>query len=329
MYRPPEKPAEPPSNNRSRLPTMKAVPETNDLRGLFSEAQKYHNKLIEQPFMCANQSVTMVLTVELKIGDATPIWTLYQGDGPGSIMVWHCAERDYELIYDVVSMFVYEVEKQHYQTTQPLVEAEFREPGTTATATATAPVEAQPSYFQDITPVDFDLLKKQSNVLLGYMLVEAGFISEPILESALKLQEMVRSDALTPMQACETLRRTHARESGQTRPKEAPAPESKKVVSKDTQLVVELLTKAGIVTEQDMQAVVAVKRKHGGDVGAMLVSSGKLEQSTFEAAEKCWPWVRDGLMKPEQAIIALGYCQRARVPLEEALDELGYEKPVS
>lgn len=39
---------------------------------------------------------------------------------------------------------------------------------------------------------------------------EAGLISEPTLEAALKIQEFVRDERMSPSQACEVLKKHHA-----------------------------------------------------------------------------------------------------------------------
>lgn len=57
--------------------------------------------------------------------------------------------------------------------------------------------------------VDYHLLDKRANVLLGTLLKEAGLINEPTLEAALKLQELVREEKMTPEQAPDALKRLH------------------------------------------------------------------------------------------------------------------------
>lgn len=58
-------------------------------------------------------------------------------------------------------------------------------------------------------PVDYHLLDKRANILLGTLLKEAGLINEPTLEAALKLQELVREEKMTPEQAPDALKRLH------------------------------------------------------------------------------------------------------------------------
>lgn len=57
--------------------------------------------------------------------------------------------------------------------------------------------------------VDYHLLDKRANILLGTLLKEAGLINEPTLEAALKLQELVREEKMTPEQAPDALKRLH------------------------------------------------------------------------------------------------------------------------
>jgi len=60
----------------------------------------------------------------------------------------------------------------------------------------------------------------------------------------------------------------------------------------------------------------------------ILASAGKLDLTTYKAASKAVPLIRDNKMKVEQCIIALNYCSRSRVDFETALDELNWPNPL-
>ncbi|MBI4533288.1 MAG: hypothetical protein HY711_05005 [Candidatus Melainabacteria bacterium] len=152
-------------------------------------------------------------------------------------------------------------------------------------------------------------------------------MAAPMLDEALKLQEMVRTESLTPRQAIEALRRTYARTVSQTSPKaqSAPCPEAVDKDNAEILLVIDLLKQAGLVSEDDISVALEVQRKHGGEMDKILIAARKIDEATLQAAMTCWPLVRDSLMKPEQAIIALHYCNRTRVSFQEALNELGFE----
>lgn len=89
----------------------------------------------------------------------------------------------------------------------------------------------------------------------------------------------------------------------------------------------DLLKKAGIITDTDIQTAQTVLRKHGGDIVDILVSAGKFDKNTFEAAHIVRPLIDATLMKLEQAIIVLNYCCRSRVDFDTAIDEMGWQNP--
>ncbi len=221
--------------------------------------------------------------------------------------------------------------------------------------------------------VDYGLLSHNANILLGELMFEAGLITEPTLEAALKIQEFVREERMSPTQACEILKKHHGLgasidnylspedfdiESGNAKaPKKSstskaagstavkpsgatgaagakPAvkgsgqPELPKAEKIKLQLAsFDLLQKAGLLKNDDLQTAHAVYKKHGGDIVQMLTAAGKMDATTYKAAEACIPLIHDNKMKVEQCIIALNYCQRSRVDFDSALDELGWENP--
>ena len=239
-------------------------------------------------------------------------------------------------------------------------------------------------------PIDNDLIKKRPNVLLGNFLVDAGLIPDATLSSALQLQEMVRSGALSTTQAAEAVRRAHNRGGAldpnifsaspprdDVRDMKAVAPPLGQILveaglisiavlkaalnlqevvrngamSKDDAVqgfirehfgktgkhgtseppeavkAIDLIKKAGLLQEQDFQAAVKVKVKHGGEVSKILAAAGKLDTNTYEAALKCNELMEQGRLKMEQAMIGLHYCQRSRATFDDAVEDLGWEKP--
>jgi len=223
--------------------------------------------------------------------------------------------------------------------------------------------------------VDYSLLTHHANILLGELIFEAGLITEPTLEAALKIQEFVREERMSPAQACEILKKHHDLgasidnylspedfdiESGNTKAPKKPSstkasgsstgkpasaagssagaakastksasqPELPRAEKIKLQLAAfDLLQKAGLLKNDDLQTAHAVYKKHGGDIVQMLTAAGKMDATTYKAAEVCIPLIHDNKMKVEQCIIALNYCQRSRVDFDSALDELGWENP--
>ena len=198
------------------------------------------------------------------------------------------------------------------------------------------PAYNQPTMPETKVPLDYHLIDKRANVLLGTMLQEAGLISEPTLEAALKLQEMVRDEKMTPEKAPEVLKRLHAMGGSidqyltkgdldrsaqlgarpaptqpQQQAKPAQAPQGAQ--TKDLKGAFDLLQKAQLLTENDLTTAINVRKKHGGDVVQILEAAGKVHKNTVEAALTSLPLSREGLKKIEQVSMALNYCDRMRV----------------
>ena len=152
---------------------------------------------------------------------------------------------------------------------------------------------------------------------LGQILVEAGLISIAVLKAALNLQEVVRTGAMTKEDAVEAFIREHFGRAGKHGTSEPP----------EAVKAIDLVKKTGLLQEQDFQAAVNVKLKHGGEVSKILAAAGKLDANTYEAAVKCNDLMEQGRLKMEQAIIALHYCQRSRATFDDAVEEMGWEKP--
>jgi len=213
-------------------------------------------------------------------------------------------------------------------------------------------------------PLDYHLLDKRPNLLLGTMLQEAGLISLQTLEAALKLQELIREERMSPERAPHVLKRLHAvggnidqyltpddtsmepEKDGPTitRPvkKQAPlaapqgggsaasssgAPAAGPGGKRNLKPAFDLLQTAGILSEEDIKVALEVRKKHGGDLVGILEAAGKVSKKTVDAAFQCLPLIREGLLKVEQCIIALNYCSRMRVGFDEALDEMGWQNP--
>ncbi len=63
----------------------------------------------------------------------------------------------------------------------------------------------------ELKPIDYNsMMQKRSNVLIGTLLVEAGLVTDPTLNAALKIQELVREDRMDQEQAFDALKRLHS-----------------------------------------------------------------------------------------------------------------------
>lgn len=182
----------------------------------------------------------------------------------------------------------------------------------------------RPSFFDNIGPSELQELKEKPNLLLGHLLVESGAIPVGLLDAALKLQEMVRTESLTPSQSIDAMRRAYHR----TAADEKAVHIADASDSSEGKLVSELLYEAGIVSREDIEAATKLKVKRGGELD-ILRSSGKVDKLLQESAFSCLKLMLGGRIRHEQAIIALNYCYRSRVELREAFVDLGWSFPYS
>lgn len=176
--------------------------------------------------------------------------------------------------------------------------------------------------------------------MLGHLFVEAGVLPEPCVEAALKLQELVRKGLLSNSAAIEALRRAAERgglldddiisacraqypesltQSVPTTKSTGQTPLDPREIARQ---IIVLVLQAGIVTENDVSTAEGVRRKHGGDVGSILVAAGKIEKATLEAAKRCQPLVREHRLNNDEACRIIRHCQKTRSTVEDAVRDL-------
>lgn len=163
---------------------------------------------------------------------------------------------------------------------------------------------------------------------IGQVLVKLLVISETELEAALRLQKMVNRGDFTPTLAAialQTIHNTHGSFSDivvQLNKKAAP--------QKQDITTIELLKLAGLVTQSDI--VKAFKNKEELEpIEQALIRIRVIKDSTLQTVGRCKKMIDDGLLRPEQAIVALHRWQWSGISLSSILDELGWTsgKPLS
>ncbi|MBX9692188.1 MAG: hypothetical protein K2Z81_07385, partial [Cyanobacteria bacterium] len=154
---------------------------------------------------------------------------------------------------------------------------------------------------------------------LGQILVEAAVIRGPIVRQALKLQERIRQGEMSKDEAIDAL---CFEAFGVARKSDESTGESHESIK-----ALDLLLKAQLVSAFDHDTASKVRDKRGGQLVQILVKAGKLDKHTADAAFKCLALIASNKLREEKAIIALHYCQRSRVGLDEALATLGWEMP--
>ncbi len=87
-----------------RLQLLPDLPTLKDLRLLLFEAQKATGCLFELPWFLEKSNEHFSLTVQYDFGGSEPIWTLYQGQGSNSKLMWSSPFKDLELLLDVITL---------------------------------------------------------------------------------------------------------------------------------------------------------------------------------------------------------------------------------
>jgi len=86
----------------------------------------------------------------------------------------------------------------------------------------------------------------------------------------------------------------------------------------------ELLTRAGVLRNQDLNEAISIAKDTGQMIGKVLIMSGFITKEDLAAAVEAQSLIRDELLEAELAILALSTCSREHLLLEQALDQLGF-----
>ena len=161
---------------------------------------------------------------------------------------------------------------------------------------------------------------------IGQALVDTGKISPDVLEAALRFQEMVSNDTLSPTEAANALKMVA--ESGMSvsealshlRP--APAIEPPEGVR-----ITDILKAAGFMTDNDIKGVPELESTDQNTVLNGLLARGMVSQDLLFACLRCQYLIMRGFLNMEHAIVALNHCEKNNVHFDEALEQLGWVRP--
>jgi len=168
-----------------------------------------------------------------------------------------------------------------------------------------------------MTALEMGLIRE---VPIGQMLVEGGFISKRILDTALKLQEIVSSHSLSALKAAEALREVATRHVSLARAiseLDLSASESRERVR-----LGEMLKAAGIVSDTEIKKALRDARRNSALLGKILLVTGAIDDQTLHATLRSLVLLRDEKINMEQAIFALNHARKNQITFDEALAEL-------
>lgn len=146
---------------------------------------------------------------------------------------------------------------------------------------------------------------------IGQVLVMAGIITAAQLKLALSLQDIVRTGSLSMEEAVSKLAAEGKPHGSST---------------EDSEIVKEalvLLKQSGLLTSEAVDLAKLAMTGSTKSVSKILVAGGQLDQITLDAAVDCQKYLNSRVLKMEQAVPVLHYCQRMRVPFKDAAQELG------
>ncbi|MBX9671207.1 MAG: serine/threonine protein kinase, partial [Candidatus Obscuribacterales bacterium] len=89
--------------------------------------------------------------------------------------------------------------------------------------------------------------------------------------------------------------------------------------------VVRLLMQAGLISSSELEKAILLDEAGRRELGNYLVANGFIDAKTLHSAVQLQGMLERDELKFEKAIIALHYCQRSRISLEEAMEELGWK----
>ncbi len=172
--------------------------------------------------------------------------------------------------------------------------------------------------------VELGLINEQP---IGQVLVQNGMVSDVVLQSALAIQQMVSSGKLRKSNCGAVLELCHkdgipleqAVEKIQPPAPAAPPPQTNSNIP-----LYQFLQLAGVIGAKDIEDALKVGSRDSQLMGQMLLLTGAISENLLIVALKCSELLKLGILKTEQAVIALGICAKSQVPLEEAFRQLGW-----
>ena len=90
----------------------------------------------------------------------------------------------------------------------------------------------------------------------------------------------------------------------------------------------ELLTRADILTSQQLLESIELAKETGMPIGRMLVMSGAVSEEVLLSSVQLQSKFRDGLIDLDGAIVLLSMVHKAKISLEEAMRKTGHQEPV-
>jgi hypothetical protein len=157
---------------------------------------------------------------------------------------------------------------------------------------------------------------------LGDTLIERGLIAKPVLDLALKMQDMISDGSIEIRAAAAALQELAS--TGK-----APDPAKLAAADEGEVRLGDLLQQTGLVDDEDIRDAIDLSSTFPAVIGKMLVVAGSIDEGTLLAALRCQFLIRNKAINEHEATQALVYAQRHRISLDDSLEELGIRIPAA
>jgi hypothetical protein len=164
-------------------------------------------------------------------------------------------------------------------------------------------------------------IAKNQSLPVGRVLIMSGYLSERVLQCAIKVQSLVKDGLLEYELALKALAIL------QTEPIDLDEALSRlgwsKAEGARTNKLGELLLSAGIINTMQLDLALAQSEHSGLPLGRVLVNFSLVSEQLLASALSAQVLVRDKKITREQAVQGLAAAKERSVPLEETLPEVG------
>jgi hypothetical protein len=156
---------------------------------------------------------------------------------------------------------------------------------------------------------------------MGQVLIQKGLLTREAIDVALEIQELVGTDKVPPYSAGELLKKVVVNKKSLA---DAIAEIEQVPDLVKTPRLGDLLKRAGLVTDDDINEAIQLTIAHTSLLGKILVATGQIEELTLNNGLRCQYLVSKGLLTEDKAITALTYSQRMRCSIDDAFKDLGW-----
>lgn len=157
---------------------------------------------------------------------------------------------------------------------------------------------------------------------IGQVLVELGCVTDPLLQAALTVQRMVAEGKVKKAVAGKVV--SIVAQEGlsveQAVKKAEPPPEP----PPQALPLYQFLQLSGIITAKDIEEALKQGSRSTELMGKMLMLTGAINPEILECSIRLNDMVSQGILKAEQAILAMGLCQNRGCSVEQAFKSLGW-----